>query len=676
MIRGETSHYDYVCGEARARHPGRAAADRRAVLVRRADGRQPRPGAGPLGRRQARLRARHAAEAVLALLKIKAAAAAAARPQADPRRHGARRGGTLARVTLEVVAIVADARRPRPGRDRPRLGDPARRREDRLARHAVAARRRRRRRARLRAAARPDDGRRRRHAAPPPLPDAAPSPVRLREPGRIADGYPRPARRPAHAPERDRAVPRRARPLSRRARSRPRRRRRSACRRGRRRSRSIVPAAACWATIAGVVHAAAARARPARGRARLDAAVRLALGHEPLDDPDGVGEVGGQRVEEPRLVAEDEGVGGGVARRAASAARARPRTRSSHRRRGRSARDRLQPLARSGACAWRSSASADRLLGRVVAVERGLADAGALRDVARRAWRRSPARRSRPARRRGSRPRGWGAARAGSVSVVAQPRRRTPGRGWAGRRSGARRACARIVVHRRAGDGVLRADAVDVEVEQLGLVVGVSPPISTWWSPWTTITARWPRRVARARDRDDAAVGGQRACWRRRRRTPGRRARCGSGAKPGGSGWRAIARAERARRADRAIAISSARASTRASGTWGRPPTWSPWMWVSTDARRRRRARGPRRCSAWSSSSSRVTWNSANWLVAGAPCASPASTRSRPSGCSISQAWMEELRPHRPFAQDLGAAVGARPLPAGASCRGCGRGRW
>ena len=38
--------------------------------------------------------------------------------------------------------------------------------------------------------------------APTPLPDAAPSPVRLREPGRIAEGYPKPARRPAHAPER------------------------------------------------------------------------------------------------------------------------------------------------------------------------------------------------------------------------------------------------------------------------------------------------------------------------------------------------------------------------------------------------------------------------------------------------------------------------------------------
>ena len=36
----------------------------------------------------------------------------------------------------------------------------------------------------------------------PPLPDATPSPVRLREPGRIADVHPRPARRPAHAPER------------------------------------------------------------------------------------------------------------------------------------------------------------------------------------------------------------------------------------------------------------------------------------------------------------------------------------------------------------------------------------------------------------------------------------------------------------------------------------------
>ncbi|HEX8122065.1 MAG TPA: hypothetical protein VF549_12440 [Solirubrobacteraceae bacterium] len=33
-----------------------------------------------------------------------------------------------------------------------------------------------------------------------PLPDAAPAPVRLREPGRIADGYPRRERRPVHEP--------------------------------------------------------------------------------------------------------------------------------------------------------------------------------------------------------------------------------------------------------------------------------------------------------------------------------------------------------------------------------------------------------------------------------------------------------------------------------------------
>jgi hypothetical protein len=37
---------------------------------------------------------------------------------------------------------------------------------------------------------------------PPPLPDADLSPARLREPGRIADAHPRPARRPRHAPER------------------------------------------------------------------------------------------------------------------------------------------------------------------------------------------------------------------------------------------------------------------------------------------------------------------------------------------------------------------------------------------------------------------------------------------------------------------------------------------
>ena len=36
------------------------------------------------------------------------------------------------------------------------------------------------------------------------LPDAGPSAVRLREPGRIGDGYPRPGRRPEHVPERPR----------------------------------------------------------------------------------------------------------------------------------------------------------------------------------------------------------------------------------------------------------------------------------------------------------------------------------------------------------------------------------------------------------------------------------------------------------------------------------------
>ena len=35
-----------------------------------------------------------------------------------------------------------------------------------------------------------------------PLPDAAQAPVRLREPGRIAERYPRPARRREHVPER------------------------------------------------------------------------------------------------------------------------------------------------------------------------------------------------------------------------------------------------------------------------------------------------------------------------------------------------------------------------------------------------------------------------------------------------------------------------------------------
>ena len=35
-----------------------------------------------------------------------------------------------------------------------------------------------------------------------PLPDAQPSAVRLREPGRLADAHPRHARRPEHAPTR------------------------------------------------------------------------------------------------------------------------------------------------------------------------------------------------------------------------------------------------------------------------------------------------------------------------------------------------------------------------------------------------------------------------------------------------------------------------------------------
>jgi hypothetical protein len=37
-----------------------------------------------------------------------------------------------------------------------------------------------------------------------PLPDAAPASARLRQPARLADAYPPPARRPAHAPQPDR----------------------------------------------------------------------------------------------------------------------------------------------------------------------------------------------------------------------------------------------------------------------------------------------------------------------------------------------------------------------------------------------------------------------------------------------------------------------------------------
>jgi hypothetical protein len=40
------------------------------------------------------------------------------------------------------------------------------------------------------------------HDPTPPLPGAEQSPVRLREPGRLADAHPRPPRRPEHPPER------------------------------------------------------------------------------------------------------------------------------------------------------------------------------------------------------------------------------------------------------------------------------------------------------------------------------------------------------------------------------------------------------------------------------------------------------------------------------------------
>jgi hypothetical protein len=40
-----------------------------------------------------------------------------------------------------------------------------------------------------------------------PLPDAAPAPVRLREPARLADGYPRRVRRPEHVPGEPARVP-------------------------------------------------------------------------------------------------------------------------------------------------------------------------------------------------------------------------------------------------------------------------------------------------------------------------------------------------------------------------------------------------------------------------------------------------------------------------------------
>ena len=54
VIRGETAHFDYVCGESARGDPGRPAGDRRALRLRRDHLRQHGAGARPGGRRQAR----------------------------------------------------------------------------------------------------------------------------------------------------------------------------------------------------------------------------------------------------------------------------------------------------------------------------------------------------------------------------------------------------------------------------------------------------------------------------------------------------------------------------------------------------------------------------------------------------------------------------------------------
>ena len=171
----------------RARHPGRPAAHRRAVRVRRADRREHGPGARPHRRRQARPGPPRGRGGRCAWRRCAASCPGSTACVASyASRHDV---GPVARDP-------ADARRPR--RRASSLLFALLRREMLDVFRSPRRRRRRRRRA---------AGRRARRARPPgggglPLPDAEQAPVRLREPGRIGERYAPPARRPEHEPDR------------------------------------------------------------------------------------------------------------------------------------------------------------------------------------------------------------------------------------------------------------------------------------------------------------------------------------------------------------------------------------------------------------------------------------------------------------------------------------------
>ena len=102
------------------------------------------------------------------------------------------------------------------------------------------------------------------------------------------------------------------------------------------------------------------------------------------------------------------------------------------------------------------------------------------------------------------------------------------------------------------------------------------------------------------------------------------------------------------------MAISRSLARTVAFGTCGRPSTWSPWMWVRTTVSTSPGA-WPAASSWWSSSSSRVTWNSAN--VAAASLVGLAGVDEEQAVGVLDQPGVDRQQlTHRALAQDLRAA--------------------